>query len=258
MLEGTRMPAPLIGITTDIGAAAWRDRVREAALSPAGYTRAIERAGAVPVLLPPVLPGAASRLAARLDGLVFAGGADVDARCYGAAGDADAGWPDYARDAVELALMRAAIETRTPFLAICRGLQVLNVARGGTLLQGPAAAGPDEDAPGEHARGGERWPGRAVRISPDSRLGHILGASATVPWSRHRAVAQLGAGVTAVAWAAQEVVAAVEVTGHPFGIGVQWHPEQADDMRIFEHLRAAADDRAQAASAVAGAAAAGQ
>jgi gamma-glutamyl-gamma-aminobutyrate hydrolase PuuD len=252
MFEGTRMPAPLIGITTDIGAAAWRDRVREAALSPAAYTRAIERAGAVPVLLPPVLPGASSRLAARLDGLVFAGGADVDARCYGAAGDDRADWPGYTRDAVELALMRAAIETRTPFLAICRGLQVLNVARGGTLVQGlVAAAGPDQDAPGEHARGGAR-PGYAVRISPDSRLGHILGASATVPWSRNRAVAKLGAGVIAIAWAAQEVVAAVELTGHPFGIGVQWHPELADDMRIFEQLRTAAADRAQAASAAAG------
>ena len=94
------MTAPLIGITTDMRAAAWHDRVREAALSPAAYSRAIAAAGAVPVLLPPVLPGEAgtggpARLAAGLDGLVFAGGADLDPRCYGAPlDDQVAGWPD--------------------------------------------------------------------------------------------------------------------------------------------------------------------
>jgi gamma-glutamyl-gamma-aminobutyrate hydrolase PuuD len=236
------MTAPLIGITTDMRAAAWHDRVREAALSPAAYSRAIAAAGALPVLLPPVLPGGtgpggAARLAAGLDGLVFAGGADLDPRCYGAPlDDQVAGWPDSARDAVELELMRAAIETGTPFLAICRGLQVLNVARGGTLVNDqPDAAGHDRDRPG----GAER-PGREVRISPDSRLGGILGASVTVPACQHQAVGRLGRDVTATAWAAGEVVAAAELTGHRFGIGVHWHPEQGDDLRIFEELRAAA------------------
>jgi len=238
------MRRPLIGITTEMGAAAWHDRVREAALSPAGYSRAIERAGAIPVLLPPVLPGAAARLATGLDGLLFSGGADVDARCYGAAPDDQADWPAQARDAVELALMRAAIERGTPFLAICRGLQVLNVASGGTLIQPPLdAAGPGRDRPGLALSA------REVRISLGSRLGRLLGGAVTVPTCRHQAIAQLGSNVTAIAWAADEVVAAVELDGHPFGVGLQWHPEDGDDLRIFEEFRAAADASPQRASA---------
>ena len=245
------MTAPLIGITTDMRAAAWHDRVREAALSPAAYSRAIARAGAVPVLLPPVLPGGAgtgapARLAASLDGLVFAGGADVDPRCYGAPlEDQVAGWPDCTRDAMELELMRAAIETGTPFLAICRGLQVLNVAQGGTLVNDqPDAAGHDRDRPG-----GADPPRREVRISPDSRLGGILGASVTVPACQHQAVGRLGSGVTAMAWSAGEVVAAAELTGHRFGMGVHWHPERGDDLRIFSELRAAASPQRASAAA---------
>ena len=132
--------------------------------------------------------------------------------------------------------MQAAIEAGTPFLAICRGLQVLNVARGGTLLNDqPDAAGHDRYRPG-----GAELPGREVRISPDSSLGGVLGTSVTVPACQHQAVARLGSGVTAIAWAAEEVVAAAELTGHRFGLGVHWHPEQGDDVRIFDELRAAA------------------
>jgi len=245
------MTRPLIGITTDMGAAAWHDRVREAAVSPAVYARAIERAGAVPVLLPPVLlPGAAGRLATWLDGLLFSGCADVDVRCYGAAPGDEASWPDQARDVCELTLMRAAIETGTPFLAICRGLQVLNVACGGTLIQPQ----PDAAGPGRAVPGGLGLPAREVQIIADSRLSQILGASVTVPACPHHAVAELGSGVVATGWAAGHVAAAVEVPGHRFGIGVQWHPEDTTDMRIFAELRAAADASPQRASAAAAAA----
>lgn len=243
------MTAPLIGITTDMGAAAWHDRVREAVLSPAAYARAIERAGAVPVLLPPLLPGAAGRLAAWPDGLLFSGGCDVDACCHGAPPGDQAGWPGAARDVCELALMRAAIETGTPFLAICRGLQILNVACGGTLVK------PQQDAagPGRGGPRGPRSPAREVRISPGSRLSQILGASVTVPGCPHHAVAELGSGVAATGWAAGDVTAAVELAGHRFGIGVQWHPEDGTDMRIFAGLRAAADASPRRASAAAAA-----
>jgi gamma-glutamyl-gamma-aminobutyrate hydrolase PuuD len=243
------MTAPLIGITTEMTAAAWHDRVREAVLSPAVYCRAIDRAGAVPVLLPPAATGAVTRLATWLDGLVFSGGCDVDARCYAPAGGEGADWPDQARDVYELALMRAAIEAGTPFLAIGRGLQVLNVACGGTVsalsLDAPPA-GPDASGLG--------LPVGEVRISPDSKLGEILGATVTVSWTEHDAVAQLGSGLAVTGRAAGEIVAAAEVIGHPFGIGVRWHPQDASDMRIFNALRSAAEAGAGRAAVTAAAA----
>jgi gamma-glutamyl-gamma-aminobutyrate hydrolase PuuD len=150
------MTRPLIGITAEMAAAGWGDSVREAALSPASYAFAVVQAGGIPVLLPPVLPGAAARLTAGLDGLIFAGGDDIDARRYGAEPHELADRPDYARDAFEFELMRVVIQARLPFLAICRGIQVLNVARGGTLVQhlpdavGHARHAPDPARMGEH------------------------------------------------------------------------------------------------------------
>ena len=203
------MTRPLIGVTTDVGAAVWRDRVREAVLSPAVYSSALERAGAVPVLLPPVLTGAAGQLAAGLDGLMFCGVAAE----------------------FEAALMRAAITADVPFLALSRGLALLNLCLGGTL--DPAPAAPD-DPPGTCA----------VRISPDSRLGRMLGPSTTVPADRRQVLAELGTGLTAVAWDRDDTVAAVEVAGHRFGLGIRWQPGENDDPRIFAELRTAAARRA--------------
>jgi putative glutamine amidotransferase len=230
------MTRPLIGITAEVAAAGWGDSVREAALSPASYAFAVVQAGAIPVLLPPVLPGAAARLAASLDGLLFSGGGDIDARRYGAEPHELTDEPDYARDAFEFELMRVAIQARLPFLAICRGLQVLNVARGGTLIQHlPDAVGHRRHAP-DPARMSEH----EVRIEAESSLGLLLGPQARVSASHHQAVQRLGSGLTAVAWADDGVVEALAVDGHPFGIGVQWHPEEGSDMRIFDALSAAA------------------
>ena len=233
-------------------AAAWHNRVREAALSPAGYSRAIAQAGAMPVLLPPVLPGEAPAPAARPGSRPASTDWSSRAartwtpRCYGAPLD------DRVRGLARLRqgrhgtrADRAAIGTGTPFLAICRGLQVLNVARGGALVNDqPDAAGHDRNRPG-----GAEPPGREVRISPDGGLGGILGASVTVPACRDRAVGRLGSGITAMAWAAGEVRAAAELTGHRFGIGVHWHPEQGDDLQILSELRAAASPQRASAAA---------
>jgi putative glutamine amidotransferase len=240
------MSRPLIGITTELGAAAWRDRICEAALSPAAYSRAIERAGAAPVLLPPVLAGAASRIAGGLDGLMFTGGPDVGPRWYGMAPTSAASLPDQVRDEFEIALMRAAIEASVPFLAISRGIQVLNVALGGTLASPPGEAGGLAAAAMDQAQPSAR----EVRLSPDSDLGRMLGAAATVSVSHHQALDGLGAGLTAVAWADDQVVA-VELEGHPFGLGVQWHPEESEDIRIFEELRSVADGSQQRVRAAA-------
>jgi len=230
------MTRPLIGITAEMAAAGWGDCVREAALSPASYALAVMQAGAIPVLLPPVLPGAAARLAVGLDGLLFSGGCDIDARRYGAEPHELADGPDYARDAFEFELMRVAIQARLPFLAICRGIQVLNVARGGTLIQHL----PDAVGHHRHAPDPVRMSEHEVRIEADSSLGLLLGPQAQVPTSHHQAVQRLGSGLTPVAWSDDGVVEALVVDGHPFGIGVQWHPEEGADMRIFDALGAAA------------------
>jgi putative glutamine amidotransferase len=237
------MTRPLIGITSEMAAAGWGDRVREAVLLPASYAWAVERSGCVPVLLPSA-PYHAADLAAGLDGVVFSDGADVGARHGGAGRQDDADQPDPPRDAGEFALMRAAIRAGLPLLAVGRGMRVLNAVRGGSLIERPGDGG--------HSPGPVTWIARDVRLSPNSRLGRLLGPSLTAPFAsvpdgRYQAVDRLGSGVTAVAWADGESIEAIELAGHPFALGMQWHPEQGEDMRIFEELRAAAGSRSAAA-----------
>jgi len=241
------MTRPLIGITSEMAAAGWGDRVREAVVLPASYAWAVERAGCVPVVLPPVplpatqpsgRPGAAA-LAARLDAVVFSDGGDIAARRCGGQPREQAPEPDLARDASEFALMRAVLDAGLPLLAIGRGMQVLNAVRGGSMIGRRRAAG----GRASRAPAVAEPAGREVRISPDSRLGQVLGPSVTlppanVPAGRHQAPGRLGAGLTAVAWSDDQAVEAVELAGHRFAVGLQWHPEEAGDMRVFEELRA--------------------
>ena len=237
------MTRPLIGITSEMAAAGWGDRVREAVLLPASYARAVERSGCVPVLLP-AAPYHAAGLASGLDGVVFSDGADIGAGHGGSGQQDEAGQPDPARDASEFALMRAAILAGLPLLAIGRGMRVLNAVRGGSLTDRPGADGASPRP--------VTWVARNVRLSPDSRLGRLLGPSLTAPFAdvpdgRRQTVDRLGNGVTAVAWADGESVEAIELAGHPFTLGIQWHPEQGEDTRIFDGLRAAAGSRSAAA-----------
>jgi putative glutamine amidotransferase len=133
-------------------------------------------------------------------------------------------------------VLRHAIETQLPFLAICRGMQLLNVARGGILVQHlPDVIGHDghQPVPGRMAR-------HRVQISTTSTLGKLLGSRLDVATYHHQAVERLGKGLLAVAWTDDQVVEAVELQGHPFGLGVQWHPEEDTDLRLFEALTDAA------------------
>lgn len=224
---------PLIGVTAYLEPARWGVWVREAALLPAPYARAVERAGGVPVLLPPMatLRGV-EPLVRGLDGIIFAGGGDVDPSLYGADRHLETGPPQPQRDRFELALMRAVVEADLPFLAICRGMQVLNVARGGSLIQHlPESVGHQAHAPGVGVVGNHR-----VQISATSAIGKILGDVSDVPTYHHQSVKRLGKGLVAVAWADDQVVEAVELQGHRFGLAVQWHPEEGDDPRLFEAL----------------------
>ena len=145
------MGRPIIGITSELDAARWGDWIREAAVSPVSYIRAVERAGGAPLIVPPVPPASVSAFVEALDGMVFTGGRDMDPSLYDQERHEESDEPDHRRDRFELALMRAALEAGVPFLAIGRGLHVLSVARGGTLTQ---------DLPGHRAGPGPLHPAR--------------------------------------------------------------------------------------------------
>jgi putative glutamine amidotransferase len=229
------MGRPIIGITCELEAARWGDWLREAAVSPVTYTRAIERAGGAPVLLPPVPPNSVADLASRLDGVVFAGGRDVDPALYEQQRLDDTDLPEHRRDRFEILLMRAVIEAGLPFLAIGRGLHVLTVARGGSLRQ---------DVPA-HRQDRVRYLPHDVLLADDSLLARLLGSKVQVPAAHHQAPDRLPDGLTLAGWSPDdEVVEAVEVAGHRFGVGVHWHPEEGDDPRLLIALiEAAAEPR---------------
>jgi gamma-glutamyl-gamma-aminobutyrate hydrolase PuuD len=225
------MDRPIIGITCELDAARWGHWIREAAVSPVSYTRAVERAGGAPVLLPPVPPESARAFAEGMDGLVFTGGSDLDPALYeqGALEETDP--PQHRRDRFELALMRAAIDADVPFLAIGRGMHILCVARGGTLIQHLPGHRPD---PVKYLR-------HEAALDESTQLGKLLGATVVAPASHHQAPGQPGTGVAIVGRSpAGDVIEAVELRGHRFGIGVQWHPEEGDDPRLLAALVGAA------------------
>ena len=129
------MGRPIIGITGELDAARWGDWLREAAILPVSYIRAVERAGGAPLIVPPVPPASVASFTEVVDGLVFTGGRDVDPALYDQERHEETDEPDQRRDRFELALMRAALDAGVPFLAIGRGLHILTLARGGTLSQ---------------------------------------------------------------------------------------------------------------------------
>ncbi len=239
------MTRSLIGITGQFEAAHWGDWVREAVLSPLTYTRAVERGGGTPVILPPVPADSVARLVESLDGIVFTCGTDVNPALYDAAPHEKTDPPDRRRDRFEVSLVCAAIDAQLPFLAICRGMHILNVARGGTLIQHlPEAVGHHGHAPDPY-----RMSPHDVHLNADSMVGRRLGSQARVPALHHQAVQQPGEGLATVAWADDQVIEAVELPGHPFAVGVQWHPEEGGDLRLFEALVAAAQAATAAGAA---------
>lgn len=240
------MGRPIIGITGELEAARWGNWIREAVVSPVSYTRAVQRAGGTPVVLPPVPAASVPGLVAALDGLVLTGGRDVDPALYNEQPHEQTEPADFRRDRFELAVIRAAIDADLPFLAIGRGLHVLNVARGGSLTQHlPDRIGNDSHRPDPVKLGTHE-----LKLSAASRTGRALGAGeAKVPGGHHQAVNRIGSGLLTVAWTEDQVVEALELQGHAFGVAVQWHPEEADDLDLFEALIAAAAKAADAQTA---------
>jgi gamma-glutamyl-gamma-aminobutyrate hydrolase PuuD len=232
---------PVIGLSSYAEPARWAAWDAPAALLPLSYANQVAAAGGVPVLLPPV-PGIAAAVG-RLDGLVLTGGGDIDPAAYGAEPHPRTGRVSADRDRAELDLLAAALAAGLPVLGICRGLQLLNIARGGTLHQHLADLGPAGNA--GHAPQPGTFGSHPVRVVAGSMLAGILNADQplAVPTAHHQAIDRLGAGLTATAWAPDGIIEAVELTGgdhHPFVLAVQWHPEEGDDPRLFQALVAAA------------------
>jgi putative glutamine amidotransferase len=223
---------PLIGITTYVEPAAWGHWQLEAALVPYDYVRAVERAGGRAVLIPPDGDGIEEVLDA-LDGLIFSGGNDLTPESYGAEADPTTSGTNPARDRGELALLAAALERDLPVLAICRGVEVLNVVRGGDLVQHlPDVVGHE----GHRVVSGE-FSDHPVRVDPSSRIQRVSG---TVKSHHHQGVGRIGEGLREVAWAEDGIVEALEDPDKAFVVGVLWHPEAGEDQRLFEQLVEAA------------------
>jgi putative glutamine amidotransferase len=231
---------PLVGVTMGI------DHRRGTHFSlRSDYVRAVEAAGALPVLLAPGRPEDAGDLLGRLHGLVLSGGGDLDPSHYGETAHETVTDVTPERDAFELALAREALLRDHPILAICRGVQTLNVAAGGTLIQDIPSSLEGAD---DHDPERERWElAHDVRLLPGSRLRQVLGEDTVAVNSfHHQAVKDVGRGLVANAWSVTDgVVEGVEAPGSRFVLGVQWHPESFWDKRpsfqpLFEALVEAA------------------
>src|SRR4029453_1581569 len=167
-----------------------------------------------------------------LGGIVFSGGADVDPALYGAEPHAETDEPQALRDAGEMALLRAALERDVPTLAVCRGVQLLNVARGGDLVQHlPERVGHEEhrQVPGAFSE-------HPVEVRSGSRLQAVVGEGARVTSHHPQSLGRVGAGLVETAWAADGTVEGVEDPARRFALGVQWHPEAGEDSGLFEAL----------------------
>lgn len=245
--SASRGAGPLIGLSAAIEPARYGVWEETVAFVPDVYLSAITRAGGGAVLLPP-MPFGPARVLEALDGLVLTGGRDVDPRLYGAEAHDRTDAPGEERDAWELSLCRAALDMDLPLLAVCRGLQVLNVCLGGTLHQHlPEIVGHDS----HRASLGQMSPNQ-VTLEPGTAVASVMGSGTRGLCHHHQALDRLGSGLLAVGHAADGTVEAVEVTGKSFALGVQWHPEEdASDARLFAALVAAAAERT-AGRAVAG------
>ncbi len=234
------MARPLIGITAYVTPAKWSYWELEAALIPVDYVRAVERAGGRALLVPPSEDGVEETLQA-LDGLLFSGGSDIDPDLYDQESHEETFGVHEERDRAELALLEAALQRDMPVLAICRGSQVLNVARGGDLVQHL----PDVVGDEKHKHTPGTYADHDVTVEHGTRLGSLLGDHAPVKSHHHQGIGRIGKGLRVAAHAEDGTVEAVEDPGRRFAVGVLWHPEAGDDARLFDELvREAAQYRA--------------
>ena len=229
------MAKPIVGITSYVEPASWGHWQLDAALIPYDYVRGIERAGGRALLVPPSEDAVEETLDA-LDGLLFSGGSDLDPDTYGAEAHPETSGVRPDRDRAELALLQAALARDMPVLAVCRGFQVFNVARGGDLVQHL----PDHVGDAKHREVSGTFSEHPVRIDDGSRLGSVVGDRAPVKSHHHQGVGRVGAGLREVAWADDGTIEGLEDPERRFALGVLWHPEAGEDMQLFEALVAEA------------------
>jgi putative glutamine amidotransferase len=224
------------------------------------YLAAVERAGGIPLMIPPLADPADAEalgaLLARMDGLLLSGGGDVDPRYYGEERLPVCGEPEPERDTLEIPLARLAIKRGTPVLGICRGVQLLNVALGGTLYQDITAQRPEAPPHVSHDYNGARdATAHSIRIQPGSLLERIVGAEHhAVNSFHHQAIKDAAPGVELIAWSEDGIPEALVAPGHPFALGVQFHPEELvfvdpASQRIFDAFVAACAERMRSTDA---------
>lgn len=225
------MSRPVIGICAALERAQWSVWDQQALLTPRGYVDAVHRAGGLALLLPPD-PGLErdpDEVLDLLDGLILAGGADIDPSQYGAEPHPQTLGTVPERDTFEIALAKRALERDMPMLGICRGMQLMNVATGGTLNQHVPESHGHED----HRRslGSFDNSDHDVRLEPGSLAAQAAGAETHVTKSHHhQGIEDLGEGLKVTGWSAlDELPEAIEAPGKRFALGVQWHPE-ADEL----------------------------
>jgi putative glutamine amidotransferase len=231
-------PRTRIGITTAVERARWTVWDRQAFLLSRSYADAVHATGAVALMLPPD-PGASEdpdTVLDVIDGLILSGGADIDPAAYGAPRDPHTVGTRPERDLFEMALVRRAVERDLPVLGICRGMQLLNVALGGTLIQHL----PDDLGHGDHRRmlGSFDDADHDVRLSPGSLAARAAGETLHATKSHHhQGVDRLGTGLVETGWSVMDdLVEAVELPGRRFVLGVQWHPEVDPASRVVSAL----------------------
>lgn len=240
------MSSPLIGLTT------YRHLNNQGlplhSITEA-YVRAVSNAGGLPVLIPLGLPEETlDKLFQRLDGILFSGGGDVQPERYGSQPHPLVDDVDNDRDRVEIHLLQRTVQQGLPFIGICRGLQVINVALGGTLYEDILEQRPDSLKHRFYPDWPRTYLAHTIQLEKDSRLSQVLGASSVqVNSLHHQGIRELAAPLQAAAYAPDGLIEAFELAQYPFGMAVQWHPEWLQEhppmQSLFREFVRAADEK---------------